>query len=155
MKKLSKMEQRLLNVMGGEYVGSAILMDRLYAGLRRPKTSTISPMIRRLRAKGVQIESVRGKGYRMVRGQVSKALSLDTTYGSVKLAPSLRQGGTVSQEIRGMFARYGLNFSVVADMAMKAIRAIATPAPAYLLTAPPKYGAVDFVRNAEGVYQAE
>ena len=63
--KLSKMEQRLLNVMGGEYVGSAILMDRLYAGLRRPKTSTISPMIRRLRAKGVQIESVRGKGYRM------------------------------------------------------------------------------------------
>ena len=98
MKKLSKMEQRLLNVMGGEYVGSAILMDRLYVGLRRPKTSTISPMIRRLRAKGVQIESVRGKGYRMVRGQVSKALSLDTTYGSVKLAPSLRQGGTVSRK---------------------------------------------------------
>ena len=147
--KLSKMEQRLLNVMGGEYVGSAILMDRLYAGLRRPKTSTISPMIRRLRAKGVQIESVRGKGYRMVRGQV------DTTYGSVKLAPSLRQGGTVSQEIRGMFARYGLNFAVIADMAMKAIRAIATPAPAYLLTAPPKYGSVDYVKGVDGVYRPE
>ena len=68
-------------------------MDRLYAGLRRPKTSTISPMIRRLRAKGVQIESVRGKGYRMVRGQVSKALSLDTTYGSVRLRSSLRRAG--------------------------------------------------------------
>ena len=59
------------------------------------------------------------------------------------------------REIRGMMARYGLDFAVVADIAMKAIRAIATPAPAYLLTAPPKYGAVDFVRNAEGVYQAE
>ena len=54
--KLSKMEQRLLNVMGGEYVGSAILMDRLYAGLRRPKSNTISAMISRLRAKGVKLK---------------------------------------------------------------------------------------------------
>ena len=62
--KLSKMEQRLLNVMGGEYVGSAILMDQLYMGLRRPKSNTIPAMISRLRAKGVGIETLRGKGYR-------------------------------------------------------------------------------------------
>ena len=31
------MEQRLLNVMGGEYVGSAILMDRLSYGAATPQ----------------------------------------------------------------------------------------------------------------------
>ena len=157
MKKLSAMEERLLNVMGSTYVSSAILMDRLYMGLRRPKSNTISAMISRLRAKGVEIETLRGKGYRRlgVKGSLvllSSGMLYEVPYA---LPKGLTQGGRISDEMRGMMARYGLNFSVVADMAMKAIRAIATPAPAYLLTAPPKYGAVDFVESADGVYQAE
>jgi biotin operon repressor len=132
--KLSKMEQRLLNVMGSDYVSSTVLMDRLYEGLRRPKTVTIPSMVSRLRAKGIKIETLRGKGYRMAVGT------------SVLVH---------STEIRGMMARHGLNFSVVADLAMKAIRAIATPAPSYLLTAPPKYGAIDYIKGADGVYTLE
>ena len=146
--KLSNMERRLLDCLGSDYVSSKILMDRLYVGLKRPKTNTISALVSRLRTKGINIESIRGKGYR--RG--SSAVDL---VRNVALPRSFTQGGSITTEIKGMLSRYGLDFSVIADMAMKAIRAIATPAPAYLLTAPPKYGAVDFVRNAEGVYQAE
>jgi len=154
--KLSKMEQRLLNVLGSEYVSSAVLMERLYAGLRRPKSNTISAIVSRLRAKGVKIETLRGKGYRLDSGR-----SLLSAHGKVireisrSLPKSINQGGGISNEIKGMIARYGLNFSVVADLAMKAIRAIATPAPSYLLTAPPKYGSVDYVKGPDGIYRAE
>ena len=41
--KLSKMERRLLGCIGNEYVSSKILMDRLYVGMKRPKTNTIWP----------------------------------------------------------------------------------------------------------------
>ena len=165
--KLSKMEQRLLNVIGGEYVSSATLMDRLYVGLRRPKSNTIPSMISRLRKKGINIETLRGKGYRLgypwftelpgvgVGKAVHVASNKMVDEVATRLPISLCQGNSISNEIRGMMARYGLNFSVVAELAMKAIRAIATPAPAYLLTAPPKYGAIDYVKNAEGVYEAE
>ena len=155
--KLSKMEQRLLNAMGSEYASSAILMDRLYVGLRRPKSNTIPSMISRLRAKGVQIETLRGKGYRRLGAKGSLVLlSSGTLYEVPHVLPKgFTQGGRISDEVRGMMARYGINFSVVADLAMKAIRAIATPAPAYLLTAPPKYGAIDYVRGNDGVYRPE
>ena len=155
--KLSKMEQRLLNSMGSEFLSSKILMDRLYMGLRRPKSNTIPAMISRLRAKGVQIETLRGKGYRRlgVKGSLV-LLSSGTLYEAPYALPKgLTQGGRISDEVRGMMARYGINFSVVADIAMKALRAIATPAPAYLLTSPPKYGAIDYVAGPDGIYEPE
>jgi biotin operon repressor len=165
--KLSKMEQRLLNVMGSDYVSSTALMDRLYEGLRRPKTVTIPSIISRLRAKGVKIETLRGKGYRLghpwflktksggmiLTSPAESATMIEEWSEAFKLKPSFTQGGGISSEIRGMMARYGINFSVVADIAMKAIRAIATPVPSYLLTAPPKYGAIDYVRGPDGTYR--
>ena len=155
--KLSNMERRLLNCMGSEYASSTILMDRLYVGLRRPKSNTIPAMISRLRAKGVGIETLRGKGYRRLGiGGSLVLLSSGAVYETPRALPkSLTQGGGLSGEIRGMMARYGLDFSVVADIAMKALRAIATPAPSYLLTAPPKYGAIDYVRGPDGTYGPE
>lgn len=151
------MEERLLNVMSdASWVSSTVLMDRVYEGLRRPKTVTIPSMVSRLRAKGVKIETLRGKGYRMAVGTSVLAHSSEMGGQASKgLARGLSQGGNISTEIRGMMARYGLDFSVVADLAMKAIRAIATPAPSYLLTAPPKYGAIDYIKGADGVYTLE
>ena len=134
--------------MGSDYVSSKILMDRLYVGLRRPKTNTISALVSRLRTKGINIESIRGKGYR--RG--SSAVDL---VRNVALPRSFTQGGSITTEIKGMLSRYGLDFAIVADVAMKALRAVATPTPKYLLTAPPKYDSVDYVQNAQGVYEPE
>ena len=149
--KLSKMEQRLLNSMGSDFLSSAVLMDRLYMGLRRPKSNTISALVSRLRMKGVQIETRRGKGYRR---ENTKGTTVDLVR-NVALPRSFTQGGSITTEIKGMLSRYGLDFAVIADVAMKAIRAIATPAPSYLLTSPPKYGSVDYVKGVDGVYRPE
>lgn len=146
--KLSNMERRLLDCLGSDYVSSKILMDRLYVGLKRPNTNTISALVSRLRTKGINIESIRGKGYR--RG--SSAVDL---VRNVALPRSFTQGGSITTEIKGMLSRYGLDFAIVAAVAMKALRAVATPTPKYLLTAPPKYDSVDYVQNAQGVYEPE